>query len=209
MHSSLDPTLNQLSLLMPLLGTIDKDLANFLASIDGLEAHFCISQVLTWLSHTTDVWIVITRFFDLFLSTNPLMPIYVVAAILVVKKNEILCLDRKDFSIVHGTLSKFGASKSDMEEYIQIALGIFKNVPPDFLQRISGIYLGDFSAVNTFEDINSLFLKQTFNSKLGQKRIIQFSRPSSSRKILRFLIITTIVLIVSLNWKRTENQYSN
>lgn len=205
MFSSIDPTLNQLNLLMPLLRGVDKELGDFLGSIQGLESHFCISQVLTWLSHNIDAWIVITRFFDLFLVTNPLMPIYVVAATLLIRKQEILEMDKNDFSMVHWSLSKFGASKSDMEEYIQIANVIYNKIPPHKLQRISGIYLGDFSAVNTFDDIKSIPLGEPFNSTLGKKRITEFANPSHNRKILRYLLLSTFILILALNWKRVDS----
>jgi hypothetical protein len=204
MFSSIDPTLNQLNILMPLLMEVDKDLARFLGSIKGLESHFCISQVLTWLSHNVDAWIVITRFFDFFLVTNPLMPIYIVVATLIIRKEEILQMDRSDFSVVHWNLSKFGACKSDMEDYIQIAIKIYRQIPPKMIQRLSGIYLGDFSVVNTFDDIKSIPLGQDFNSDLGKKRIVEFSKPPTNSLIFNYLLLGTFILIFAIGWKRVE-----
>lgn len=205
MFLSIDPTLNQLNLLMPLLREVDEDLSSFLSSIKGLESHFCISQVLTWLSHNVDAWTVITRFFDLFLVTNPLMPIYVVAATLVIRKQEILEMDKSDFSMVHWSLSKFAACKSDVEDYIQVAHSIYKRVPPSLLQKKSGIYLGDFSAVNTFDDIRLLPFGQTFDSGLGKKRIKEFANPPNNLNVFRYLLISTFILILALNWKRIDS----
>lgn len=202
MFSTINPTLNQLNLLMPLLREVDSDLSSFLGSVKGLESHFCISQVLTWLSHNVDAWTVITRFFDFFFVTNPLMPIYVVAATLIIRKQEILEMDRSDFSMVHWSLSKFAASKHDVEEYIQLAHGIYKRISPRMLQKISGIYLGDVSAVNTFDDIRLLPFGQTFDSSLGKKRITEFANPSNNRVILRYFLLSTFILILALNWKR-------
>lgn len=202
MFPSINPTLNQLNLLMPLLQEVDTELSSFLGSIKGLESHFCISQVLTWLSHNVDAWTVITRFFDLFLVTNPLMPIYVVAATLIIKKQEILEMDKSDFSMVHWSLSKLKASKSDVEDYIQVANSIYRRIPPDVLQKKSGIYLGDFSAVNTFDDIMLLPFGQTFDAVLGKKRITEFANPSNNRLVFRYLLLSTFILILALNWKR-------
>ena len=56
--------------------------------------HFAVSWLLTWFSHGLDDYATAARLFDLFLASDPLMPLYVGAAAVVKDRDELLAMAR-------------------------------------------------------------------------------------------------------------------
>lgn len=57
---------------------------------------FAVPWIITWFSHSTDRLTIITRLFDIFLVHHPLVPIYIVAALLIAYRREILAVHSTD-----------------------------------------------------------------------------------------------------------------
>lgn len=70
--------------------------------------------------------------FDLFLSSHPLMPIYVSAAVLQQRREEIYATE-KDMPSLHGLLSRI-PDDIDIPAVLQIALKMFQEYPPNMVK---------------------------------------------------------------------------
>ena len=202
MQPTIDPTLKQIQLLLPLLKLADKGLYDFLVSVDGLEPYFCVSWILTWLSHDLSHFQLVTRFFDFFLVSNPLMPLYVVAAGLSLRRQDIMQFDPDDFPIIHSYLSKFTVSM-DAEAVIELALVYFQQYPPHKIQK-HGEFLGRNSCVNMHtKEYMSTQLKEPLNKTLGYARAQQFSKDLAQKRMsLERMILysSLVVLLLGLYW---------
>jgi TBC1 domain family member 20 len=80
MLDSFDLLLSQLTLLNTILAQEDKEIYQFLMACD-LSPYFCISWVITWCSHDLKSLAKITRLFDFFISSDPLMCVYLTAKV--------------------------------------------------------------------------------------------------------------------------------
>lgn len=117
----------------------------------GVLPYYCLSWVITWLSHDLDDVNKILRLFDLFLCSNPLMPLYLSAALVLSRRKQVL-MEECDPSMIHTTLSKV-PQDMPIEHLIQWAIKLETAYPPKSLQRESGIGLDQVSAINTYEDL--------------------------------------------------------
>ncbi|KAL0077385.1 rab-GTPase-TBC domain-containing protein [Phycomyces blakesleeanus] len=146
----LGPVLEELSLVDSLIMSEDEELAAFIKKSD-IVPFYALSWVITWCSHDLDDLDKITRLFDFFLCSNPLMPVYFTAAVVLSRRSEILRLEC-EFSTVHGFLTKL-PQDIDVERLIGSAIEIEGRYPPIALQYKSGIGLATISTVNTYDDL--------------------------------------------------------
>ncbi|KAL1919119.1 uncharacterized protein VTP21DRAFT_2501 [Calcarisporiella thermophila] len=166
MLESLEPTMRQLSLLISILKREDAEIHRFLEESETLP-YFCISWILTWCSHDLQALDKVARLFDLFLASNPLMPLYVASAVVLNRKKELL-LCEKDSAMIHSFLSKF-PQDVEVDELVAQALELFYRYPPHKLQRISKIGLDETSAVNTYD---KLWFKLDPQAKLDREAVM-------------------------------------
>ncbi|CAG8842416.1 13037_t:CDS:2, partial [Racocetra persica] len=134
MHESLDLIMNQLDLLDTLLHLEDSLVSDFLRRSNTMP-YFCVSWVLTWCSHDLHDFSKITRLFDLFIASNPLMALYLSARVIISRRKKLLLLEC-DSSIIHAFLSKF-PQEIDVDELIFRTLQLYQKYPPHELQAIS------------------------------------------------------------------------
>ena len=194
MQPTLDPTLDMLSLLYPLLWIEDLKLYHFISSVDGLQPHFCISWILTWCAHDVPDYSVATRLFDLFLISNPLMPLYVVAARMLMEKDRIMDEDPDDFPILHSMLSAFPRTL-DIEELLSTAQGLYLSHPPKKLQRRAKKSLGRSSCVNQCKDAHPVL-----KTPLTREALL------TSWLSLSILAVSLLIFLLSLWWPRVDLQ---
>lgn len=95
--------LKELELLYVILSRADPQLERVLREVH-LGTMFALSWPLTWFSHSLNHYQQIVRFFDVFLASPPLTPIYVCAAVVLKRKSAILTCDR-EMPIIHQLLS--------------------------------------------------------------------------------------------------------
>ncbi|CDH54987.1 tbc1 domain family member 20-like [Lichtheimia corymbifera JMRC:FSU:9682] len=150
MLESLDPILRQLTLMDTLIQKEDPELHEHITGA-GVLPYYCLSWVITWFSHDLDDVNKILRLFDLFLCSNPLMPLYLSAALVLSRRKQVL-MEECDPSMIHTTLSKV-PQDIPIEHLIQWAIKLETAYPPKSLQRESGIGLDQVSAINTYEDL--------------------------------------------------------
>ncbi|KAI9314244.1 rab-GTPase-TBC domain-containing protein [Dichotomocladium elegans] len=154
MLDSLEPILRQLTMLDTLIQKEDPKLHDHITSA-GVLPYYCLSWVITWFSHDLNDLQKILRLFDLFLSSAPLMPLYMSAAIVLAQRKRILA-EESDMSLLHTLLTN--ASKEQqhhhvdvLEQLIETALRLETAYPPLTLQIESGIALDEVSAINMFD----------------------------------------------------------
>lgn len=129
-----------LKFIHPLIQFKDEKLGKFLHKCNLDECHFALSWILTWYSHVLDDLRVISRLFDLFLSTHPLMPIYIAASIILYRKNQILSRECS-FGSIYSLLSEF-PQNLPFDDIIENAIQLFDEYPPKrFIKYSSIIYL--------------------------------------------------------------------
>ncbi|GAB5591295.1 GTPase-activating protein gyp8 [Umbelopsis nana] len=165
MLDTLDPILRQVTLLDTLYQHEDQQISNFLQD-----------WVITWCSHDIDDFSIIPRLFDLFLSSNPLMPVYFAAAIVLSHKQELLEQECEN-SAVHSFLSKLPQKPLDVETLIQKACDLEALYPPIQLQKEAQIGLDETSSVNTWNNE-----KLVAEAKDQARRILQME-PSERRPL--------------------------
>jgi hypothetical protein len=132
--------------------------------------------VITWCSHDIDDFSVIPRLFDLFLSSNPLMPVYFAAAIVLSHKQELLEQDCEN-AAVHTFLSKLPQKPLDTEALIRKACELETQYPPIHLQKEAQIGLDETSSVNTWNN------EKTVPEARDQARKILKMEPSERRPL--------------------------
>ncbi|OZJ02573.1 hypothetical protein BZG36_04196 [Bifiguratus adelaidae] len=147
MLDSLEPILKQLSLLNTLLRLLDPDVYRLLTDNDVLP-YFCLSWIITWCAHDINDFLKVTRLYDFFMTSEPLMPVYFAAAV-VIARREMLLKQEPDGAMLHTYLSKFPADL-DVEDCIQHAMMMADQYPSRKLQKKAGVGLDTTSTVNTF-----------------------------------------------------------
>ncbi|KAI8082675.1 rab-GTPase-TBC domain-containing protein, partial [Gilbertella persicaria] len=169
MFMNMDPVLKQLTILDTFIQLEDKELHAFISEA-GVLPYYCLSWVLTWCSHDLDSLEKLTRLFDLFLCSNPLMPLYFAAAVVLSRKKEILALPC-DVSILHSFLTKL-PKDLDAQTLCQEACVLEERYPVYDIQCKSQIALDQESTVNCFEkDWIPIDNLQDLNNTIQQKVI--------------------------------------
>lgn len=91
MLDSLEPIMKQLTLLNTLIRLEDPAIADFLEKSNTLP-YFCLSWVITWCSHDVRDLSKVVRLFDFFISSDPLISIYLSARVSNINYIKFLCI---------------------------------------------------------------------------------------------------------------------
>ncbi|KAI7850758.1 rab-GTPase-TBC domain-containing protein [Circinella umbellata] len=150
MLDSLDPILREITMIDTIIQHEDPKLHIHMTE-SGVLPFYCLSWIITWFSHDIDDISKIVRLFDLFLSSNPLMPLYVAAA-LVLSRRQLVLKQSPDPSMIHTLLTKV-PKNINVELLIKRAIELEKLYPPYELQQSSGIGLDQESSVNTYKEM--------------------------------------------------------
>jgi hypothetical protein len=167
MLSSLDPALAQLELLRPILHAADPVLYDHLPKS---QPSFALAGTITMFAHNIQDYKDITRLFDFFLARHAVMPIYLFAAVVLSKREELLEFDKEDEDILYVMLGKI-PEPFDVEFHIARTVELYERLPPASLNswewwRISSSSVLKSSATNTslrsltLEDGETLFSHQ-------------------------------------------------
>ena len=92
--------------------------------------HFAVSWLLTWHAHGLDRVADAARLFDLFLASDPLMPLYVGAAAVVADRDALLSLARGETPSAEEGMSD-GEGEGGPEEAVEGATRSIEDDPPD------------------------------------------------------------------------------
>ena len=167
MLSTLEPALSQLELLRPILRAADPVLYHHLPQS---QPSFALAGTITMFAHNIQDYKDITRLFDFFLARHAVMPIYLFAAVVLSRREELLEIDQEDEDILYAMLGKI-PQPFDVEFHIARTVELYERLPPAKLNswewwRISSSSVLKASATNaslrrlTLEDGELLFAQQ-------------------------------------------------
>lgn len=137
---SLDAATESLSLLYPILQAADPELHSYIISLKepSLEVpYFALSWHMTWFAHDVPKLDDIARLFDLFLSSHPLMPLYVAAVAIRDFRREVFACEREG-PLVYATLKSMkilGPGQLTADDLAQQAAALYQQAKPLDLQR--------------------------------------------------------------------------
>ncbi|KAJ3991708.1 rab-GTPase-TBC domain-containing protein [Lentinula boryana] len=95
MGDGLEPVLGLLRFLAKLIAAIDSELAKLLRRVAPLP-YFALSNLLTMFAHNVPTLPLIQHIFDYLLARPPIAIVYLTAAVILAKKDELLALDEED-----------------------------------------------------------------------------------------------------------------
>jgi hypothetical protein len=167
MLSSLEPALSQLELLRPILRAADPVLYDHLPKS---QPSFALAGTITMFAHNIQDYKDITRLFDFFLARHAVMPIYLFAAVVLSKREELLEIEKEDEDILYVMLGRL-PEPFDVEFHIARTVELYERLPPASLNswewwRISSSSVLKASATSTslrgltLEDGDILFAQQ-------------------------------------------------
>lgn len=119
--------LKELELLYVILSRADPQLERVMREVH-LGTMFALSWPLTWFSHSLNHYQQIVRFFDVFLASPPLTPIYVCAAIVLKRKAAILTCDR-EMPMIHQLLTNM-PNEIHLDAILSDSLYLASLMPP-------------------------------------------------------------------------------
>lgn len=132
MRPTMEKTTYYLTYLYPILKRKDPKLHQFLID-SGVGTVFCLPWLITWFAHTLSDYRNVVRLYDFFLATPYLMPMYIAAAIVLKKKEDILS-GECDMAMQHFILSQV-PDTLPFEEILIEANELHNLYPPNTLQE--------------------------------------------------------------------------
>lgn len=129
MLPSLYPALKHLHLIPAILEVTDTRVRRHLA---GTQPYFALAAALTLYAHDIEEYQDIVRLYDFLLAHEPVVAIYLFAAIILGRKDELLDIPIDEPEMLHFTLSKM-PQPLDLEGLISATLDLYQNHPPESL----------------------------------------------------------------------------
>lgn len=129
MLPSLSPAIKHLQLIPAIIETSDPALRRHLSHI---QPFFALAATLTLYAHDIQEYSDIARLFDFLLAREPVVTIYLFAAIILSRKKELLEIPVEEPEMLHFTLSKLPCPL-DLDSHILKAAQLFKDHPPETL----------------------------------------------------------------------------
>jgi len=132
MEPTMESTVHILNYVCPIVGKFSPNLRRHLEAAD-VSTVFCLSWLITWFGHVLNNYNQIVRLYDFFLATHDLMPVYLAAAIVLYRQEEVLALE-PDMAIIHHFLSNV-PDDLPFERLILDAINLFYEYPPEEVIR--------------------------------------------------------------------------
>ncbi|KAJ5183309.1 hypothetical protein N7492_000925 [Penicillium capsulatum] len=152
MLPSLSPSLKHLHLIPAIIETTDPALRQHLSTT---QPFFALAATLTLYAHDIQEYSDIARLFDFLLAQEPVVAIYLFAAIILSRKKELLEIPIDEPEMLHFTLSKL-PSPLDLDGHISSATQLFKDHPPESLPFGAWKRIPQTSVLKTSRDASSL-----------------------------------------------------
>lgn len=129
MLPSLKPALKHLQIIPAIIERADPALCQHLS---GTQPFFALAATLTLYAHDIQEYSNIARLFDFLLAHEPVVSIYLFAAIILSRKKELLEIPVDEPEMLHFTLSKLPCPL-DLDGLIRSAVQVFNDYPPESL----------------------------------------------------------------------------
>ncbi|CRG90276.1 Protein YIP5 [Talaromyces islandicus] len=129
MLPSLTPAFKHLNLIPAILESVDSRVRRHLS---GTQPFFALAAALTLYAHDIEEYDDIVRLYDFLLAHEPVVAIYLFAAIVLKRKKELLDIPIDEPEMIHFTLSKL-PNPLDLEGLIASTLELYEQHPPESL----------------------------------------------------------------------------
>lgn len=129
MLPSLTPAFKHLNLIPVILESVD---ARVRRHLSGTQPFFALAAALTLYAHDIEDYDDIVRLYDFLLAHEPVVAIYLFAAIVLRRKKELLDIPIDEPEMIHFTLSKLPAPLN-LEGLITSTLELYEQHPPESL----------------------------------------------------------------------------
>ncbi|XP_054284267.1 TBC1 domain family member 20-like [Macrosteles quadrilineatus] len=131
MEPTMDRTSYLLNYIFPLIHRLHPALCEFLDR-SCVGTMFCLPWYLTWYSHSLNRYRDVVRLYDYFLASPPLLPLYLVAAIVAHRQDELFSVDC-DMATVHCLLSNL-SDDLPFEKLLSQATDLYDKFPPESIE---------------------------------------------------------------------------
>ncbi|KAJ5309633.1 Cytochrome 61 [Penicillium atrosanguineum] len=148
MLPSLSPAVKHLQLIPAIIETVDPVLRHHLSTI---QPFFALAATLTLYAHDIQEYSDIARLFDYLLAREPVVAIYLFAAIILSRKEELLDIPLEEPEMLHFKLSKL-PYPLDLDSHISSAERLFKDHPPESLPSGAWKHIPSCSVLKTTRD---------------------------------------------------------
>ncbi|XP_051872351.1 TBC1 domain family member 20 isoform X2 [Pristis pectinata] len=149
MDPTMDSTKHILNYLMPILEQVKPDLHVFMKRAE-VGTIFALSWLITWYGHVLSEFRHTVRLYDFFLASHPLMPVYLAAAIVLHREQEVLKCEC-EMASVHQLLSKI-PHNLPYEKLIIKAEELYSQYPPAELAKQAALQFHKSVTISTFQD---------------------------------------------------------
>ena len=182
MLPSLSPASKHLRLLPAIMDLVDPKLARHLS---GIRPYFALAATLTLYAHDIQEYSDIARLYDFLLAHEPVLAIYLFAAIILSRRSELLEISLEEPEMLHFTLSKL-PQPLDLEALISGALDLFASIPPSRLRHFIWWRISSYSVLKTLRSIKR---KQSLEvgEELFRKQSQQLRREEIQHLTFQFL----------------------
>uniref|UniRef100_A0A1B6CZ04 Rab-GAP TBC domain-containing protein n=1 Tax=Clastoptera arizonana TaxID=38151 RepID=A0A1B6CZ04_9HEMI len=131
MEPTMEKTSHLLNYIYPLIHRLHPALCDFIER-SGVGTMFCLPWFLTWYGHSLNQYRDVVRLYDYFLASPPMLPLYLAAAIVVYRQEEIFTCDC-DLASVHCLLSQL-PDDLPFEKLLKEASELYENFPPESVE---------------------------------------------------------------------------
>lgn len=177
MDPTMDSTKHILNYLMPILEQVDRELHDFMTRAE-VGTIFALSWLITWFGHVLSDFKHTLRLYDFFLSSHPLMPIYLAATIVLHREKEVK-QSECDMAMVHHLLSRI-PQDLPYELLISRAQDLFDRYPPSLLAKRVALQSHKSISISTFQMFQLSTLDQRPDSVL--QRLTKTPGSTASRQ---------------------------
>ena len=210
MLPSLSPALTHLQLLPAILRSADEAVWQ---RISREKPFFALSATLTWYAHDIEKYGEIARLYDFLLAHEPVVAIYLFAAIILSRREELLEIPSDEPEMLHFTFSKL-PKPLNLDSLILDAVTLYQTFPPEKLPFRSWSRIPSSSVLKTSRDVATrppledgevLFHKQAQELKMEELRqktaaaLWRYRRPAGS------IIVAVLVGVISFWMRRSDS----
>ncbi|XP_053606412.1 TBC1 domain family member 20 isoform X2 [Plodia interpunctella] len=131
MQLTMQPTQHLLNYMLPVIARAERSVADCLEKA-GVGTMFALPWYLTWFGHSLNRYSDVVRLYDYFLCAPPLFPVYVTAAIVLYRAEEIYICDC-DMAMLHCLLSRL-PDDLPFEDILVTAKKLYEENDPEDLE---------------------------------------------------------------------------
>lgn len=169
MDRTMDSTRHILNYLNPIIDKVNEELACFMEKAE-VGTIFALSWLITWYGHVLSNPKSVRRLYDLFLSSHPLMPIYLAAQIVIYRSDEVLS-STCDMPTIHHLLSNI-PSNLPLEDIISKAVLLYELYPPQSLAKEAALFYDKSLSVLRYKQFELAARNQRPDFVLKSKKVV-------------------------------------